>query len=180
MGFFNYKKAVSKFRNNEFVLDTISRLKEFDEFHCLRDSNLLLAGNIVNIFPKAPEEYIKWMSICNGGFLFDTTLLCMTEMDEQIGVEFSGLKEYNTRESYEDYALPVGYAVIAVRSYGDPICISEADNRIYLWDCEENAFTEIWKDFYNFLADEVDTALELIANEDLEPIPFKVKEDFEE
>lgn len=177
MGFFDYRKAVTKFKDNNYVLDTITRLKDFDEFHCLRNSNLLLAGKISDIIPKAPMEYIKWMSICNGGLLFDTTLLCVSSLDEQIGVEFSALNEYNTSESYKEYNLPDGYAVIAVRSYGDPICVSKSDNRVYLWDCEEMEFTEIWRDFYNFLADEVDTAIELIANEDLEPIPLKMNED---
>ena len=46
MGFFNYVKAASKFKDNAYVLETIKRLKDFDEFHCLRDSSLLLAGRI--------------------------------------------------------------------------------------------------------------------------------------
>ena len=36
MGFFNYVKAASKFKDNAYVLETIKRLKDFDEFHCLR------------------------------------------------------------------------------------------------------------------------------------------------
>ena len=55
MGFFNYVKAASKFKDNEYVLETIKRLKDFDEFHCLRDSSLLLAGRINQIIGKAPE-----------------------------------------------------------------------------------------------------------------------------
>lgn len=176
MGYFNYSKATSKFKNNELVLETIKRLKDFDEFHCLRDSNLLIAGNISKIVNKAPEEYIKWMSVCNGGLLFDTTLLSIDGQDTQIGAEFSTLEEYNTSLRIQGFMLPSGYSVIAIRSYGDPICISKADERIYLWDCEQEEFTDIWDTFYDFLADEVDTALELIANEDLEPIPLKVKE----
>ena len=176
MGFFNYVKASSRFKNNEYVLETIRRLKDFDEFHCLRDSNLLLAANINQIVGKAPEEYIKWMSVCNGGLLFDTTLLSIDCQDPQIGVDFSSLGEYNTSSAIQAFMLPSDYSVIAIRSYGDPICISKADDRIYLWDCEQRDFTDIWDTFYDFLADEVDTALELIANEDLEPIPLKVNE----
>ena len=85
MGFFNYVKAASKFKDNAYVLETIERLKDFDEFHCLRDSSLLLAGRINQIIGKAPEEYIKWMSVCNGGMLFDTTLLSIDSQDTQLG-----------------------------------------------------------------------------------------------
>lgn len=179
MGFFNYAKATSKFKNNEYVLQTIRRLKDFDEFHCLRDSNLLLAGSINQIIEKAPEEYIKWMSVCNGGMLFDTTLLSIDKRDKQIGIEFSSLEEYNNFRSVQKFMIPEGYSVIAIRSYGDPICVSKKNGKIYLWDCEQGDFTDIWDTFYDFLADEVDTALELIANKDLEPIPFKVNENDE-
>ena len=175
MGFLNYAKASSKFKNNEYVLETINRIKDFDEFHCLRDSSLLLAGSIGNILGKVPEEYVKWMSICNGGMLFDTNLLSVDSFDSKIGVEFATLEECNTSASLQEFNLPSGYSVIAVRSYGDPICVSKEDNRIYLWDCEQEDFTEIWETFYDFLADEVDTALELIANDDLDPIPLKVQ-----
>ena len=175
MGFFNYVKAASKFKDNEYVLETIKRLKDFDEFHCLRDSSLLLAGRINQIIGKAPEEYIKWMSVCNGGMLFDTTLLSIDSQDAQLGIEFSSLEEYNDFSGMQEFMLPSGYSVIAIRGYWDPICISKTDARIYLWDCEQGDFTDIWDTFYDFLADEVDTALELIANKDLEPMHMPLK-----
>lgn len=179
MGFFNYQKAYSKFNDDHFVTETIKRLQDFDEFHCLRDSSLLLAGKLSKIYGSAPEEYIKWMSVCNGGLLFDTELLSIDGMDKVIGIEFSTIEDYNTSEMLASVQLPEGYSVIAVRSYGDPICITKQDRKIYLWDCELGEFTDIWETFYDFLAEEVDTALELIANEDLEPIPLKLQESAE-
>lgn len=179
MGFFNYVKATSKFKNNENVLDTIKRLEAFDEFHCLRDSSLLLAGKINQIIEKAPEEYTKWMSVCNGGMLFDTTLLSIDNKDIQMGIRFSSLEEYNNLDDIKEFRLPSGYYIIAMRSYGDPICISKADDRIYLWDCEQGDFTDIWNTFYDFLADEVDTALELIANGDMAPVQIKINRNVE-
>ena len=114
MGFFNYVKAASKFKDNAYVLETIKRLKDFDEFHCLRDSSLLLAGKIDQIIGKAPEEYIKWMSVCNGGMLFDTTLLSIDSQDTQLGIEFSSLEEYNDFSGMQEFMLPPGYSVIAM------------------------------------------------------------------
>ncbi len=177
MGFFHYEKAVRKYRDQPDMLETIKRLHAFDAFHCLRDSSLLLAGKASDRLPCANPQYLSWLTVCSGGLLFDTTLVSITAEDPIIGVEFDTLDELNSTESQTMFMLPDGYYVIAVRSYGDPICLSKEDQRVYLWDCEHNAFTTIWEDFNNFLTDEVDTALELIANGDLDPIPCKTEED---
>ena len=174
MGFFNYDAAIRKFRENETMLETIQRIGMFDEFHCLRDSSLLTARKAAEWMPRANAGYLSWLSVCNGGLMFDTTLLSVFGMDNSLEVEFSTLEEYNNRESYQEFGLPEGYYVIALRSYGDPICLSAEDDRVYLWDCEEGDFTTIWNSFCDFLTDEVDTAIELIADDSLEPIPLKM------
>lgn len=174
MGLMNYEKVKRKFHDSDFVLEIVRRLEAFDTFHCLRDSTLLLASKGTELFSGMAKAYVRWLTVCNGGLLFDTTLLSVTAFDEALGFEFSTLREYNTPETYRDYGLPEGYFIVALRSYGDPICLSQADSRVYLWDSEEGMFSTIWETFFDFLADEVDTALELIAHEDLEPIPFKV------
>jgi len=180
MGFFDYAKAANKYKGNELMLETIKRLMSFDEYHCLRNSSLLIGKKAAEAVPKAVEQYIGWMTVCNGGLLFDTTLLSVTELDKELDIEFSTLEEYNNAETYGEMELPEGYFIIGMRSYGDPICLSAADDRVYLWDCEEGDFTTIWNDFINFLADEVDTAIDLIANDDLDPIPLKMDGEDEE
>lgn len=174
MAFFDYGKAANKYRNDELMMETLKRLRSFDEYHCLRNSNLLVGGRVGEKLPRANQQYIGWMTVCNGGLLFDTTLLSETAMDRELDIEFSSLEEYNNEEIYGEMELPEGYYIIGIRSYGDPICLSSKDDQVYLWDCEENDFTTVWKDFYNFLADEVDTAIDLIANDDLDPIPLKM------
>ncbi len=177
MGFFNYEKACGKYRGNADVMAILRLLHEFDEFHCLRNSSPLLASRIVGKIPHAAPEYLAWMTVCNGGLLFDTTLLSVSAEDAELGVEFSTLDEYNGADAYEELGLIEGYSVIGLRSYGDPICLSHADSRVYLWDRQEQEFTDVWNCFYDFLADEINGALELIENEDLEPIPIKLAGD---
>jgi len=41
MGYFNYEIAKEQFKNNEFVLETIKRLQDFDKFHKRRREFLL-------------------------------------------------------------------------------------------------------------------------------------------
>jgi hypothetical protein len=176
MGLLNYRKAVSKYQDNPSVMETLRRLRDFDEFHCLRDSSLMVGKEAGALLPRPNPAYIGWMSVCEGGLLFDTTLLCVQAEDPDLGVSFSTLAEYNTPEGYQEFGLPDGYFIIGIRSYGDPICLSGQDDAVYLWDCEESAFTTIWDTFFDFLGDEVDSAIELIANGDLEPVPLKLQD----
>lgn len=175
MGILDYKKAASKFKGEKNVLEILACLRDFDEFHCLRDSNLLLAGKVENFVASPPKDYIKWMTICNGGLLFDTTLLSVDAYDKALEVEFSTLEDYNTPAAHQEFMLPEGFSIIGLRSYGDPICVSASDSRVYLWNCEAEDFTTIWDSFFDFLADDINEAMELIANEDLEPIPLKLE-----
>ena len=174
MGLFNYTKAKNKYRNNDDMLETIRRLKDFDEFHCLRDSNLLVADSVSSMIPFPNKEFIGWMTICDGGLLFDTTLLSVQEFDNKLNLEFSTFSQYNEKQSYEEFGLPAGYYIIGIRSYGDPICISSENSKIYLWDCEQGEFTTIWENFYDFVGDEVDSAIDLLKTKDLSPIPLKI------
>lgn len=178
MGYFNYEIAKEQFKNNEFVLETIKRLQDFDEFHCLRDTVPHSLKSVSTILSNVPDEYFEWLSVCNGGMLFDTTLLSVDAHDPQIGLDFSTLAEYNTSSNKQGCILPDGYSIIALRSDGAPICVIDnwrlpISSHIYLFD-EKGSITDIWNTFYDFLAEEVDTALELIANKDLEPIPLKI------
>jgi hypothetical protein len=173
MGFFDYEKARVKYRENAFVLETIDRLEDFDEFHCLRNSSLLVGCKAAKLLPYPNQQYITWASVCDGGMLFDTTLLSVVADDPEMDIEFSTLSEYNNEEQYEEFGLPKGFFCIGIRSYGDPICLSDHDEKVYLWDCEKQEIDTIWETFFDFLADEVDSSIELIAKEVLEPIPIK-------
>ena len=174
MAVFDYNRAWQKYKEVPMMLETIKRLQDFDIFHYLRGSNLLLAEKASQLLPHHNQEYIAWMTVCDGGLLFDTTLLSVQAYDSDLDISFSSLEEYNTQEAHQEFALPQGYFCIAIRSYGDPICLSDHDSKVYLWDCEQEAFDTIWDSFEDFLADETDTAIELIGNGDLEPIPVKM------
>ena len=179
MGFFDYVKAVRKFRDQEDVLETIRRMKQFDGFHLLRNSSLRTGARAGEMLPRANSQYIAWMTVCGGGYLFDTTLLSVEEEDPDLGLSFDTLADYNTPEARRELALPEGYFVIAVRNYGDPICLSAEDDRVYLWNMEEGEFETIWDCFYDFLGDETDTAIEIIGNGDMEPVPIKFQDEEE-
>lgn len=180
MSLLNYESALRRFDGQELMCEAIAKMQQFDLFTCLRGANLLEGSAVAKWLPHGVPQYLRWCGVCGGGLLFDTTLLCWTEHDAELDLDFDTLQEHNTPQALAEYGLPAGYTVIAVRSYGDPICLSHTDEQVYLWNCEDGAFETVWASFADFVADETDTAIELIAEGALAPIPFKLAEDEEE
>lgn len=175
MGYFDYKIARKRYINNKFMSLIIDCLEDMDQYHLLRDVGVSRGGFCE--LPDSAEEYKTWLSICDGGLLFSTTLLGVSSYDEELELSFSTLQEYNTKEKYSLYHLPDGYFIVAILNYGAPVCLSTSDERIYLWDTQENKFTTIWDSFADFLADEYNTAVQMIEDDALEPVPMKSAEE---
>lgn len=173
MGHLNYEAAKRNYKTDSFMIQIIDCLQEMDCYHLLRSDEQKYDLPFLTV----NDDYKKWLSVCDGGLLFSTTLLSLSAYDEELDLSFSTLQEFNTQEKWKYYKLPAGYAVIALLNYGDPICVSESDSKIYLWDTQENEFTTIWDSFADFLADEYNTAAQMIEDGALEPVPMKLTEE---
>lgn len=173
MGLFDYDVARRQFNNDSLITQIINCLEDEDCYHLLRCGN----ENAEIPFQTPNEEYKQWLFVCDGGLLFSTTLLGITDYDEKLDLSFSTLQEYNTQKQKRLYGLPKGFHVIAVLNYGDPICVSDSDSKVYLWDTQENEFATVWESFADFLADEYNTAIQMIQEGALEPVPMKVTEE---
>lgn len=173
MGFFNYVQARKIYKDNKIMALVINGLEDMDQYHLLRSPNV---NSRIFKFADTAEEFKKWLSVCDGGLLFSTTLLGFDEYDEELEISFSTLQEWNTKQKHEVLGLPEGYLVIALLNYGDPICLSSSDSKVYLWDSSEMAFTTVWDSFADFLADEYNTALQMVEDDALEPVPMKMEE----
>ena len=173
MGFLNYVQARKAYRDNKIMSLVIDGLEDMDQYHLLRSPS---ANSIPFKFPDTAEEFKHWLSVCDGGLLFSTTLLGLDEYDEELDISFSTLREYNTKQKHKLLGLPESYLVIALLNYGDPICLSPSDSKVYLWDSSEMAFTTVWDSFADFLADEYNTAIQMVEDDALEPVPMKMEE----
>lgn len=175
MGFMDYEKA-QKVYVVEPMMESVKRLIDFDVFHCLLSGGVNAALKVQEKYGRVPVQLLEWLKLCDGGLLFDTVMLSTKEFDKELGLEFDTYDELNSRGVVEGYNLPKGYVIFAMRSYGDPICFSikEDDDRIYLWNCEENRFDDIWDSFEDWLAEEIDDAIRLIADNVLQPLSIKL------
>lgn len=172
MGFLNYIQARKTYRDNKIMSLVIDGLEDMDQYHLLRSPSV--NSSIIKL-PDTAEEFKNWLRVCDGGLLFSTTLLGVDNFDKELEISFSTLREWNTKQKHELLGLPEGYLVIALLNYGDPICLSLSDSKVYLWDLSEMAFTTVWDSFANFLADEYNTAVQMVEDEALEPVPMKME-----
>ena len=172
MEFFNYAKARKIYKDNKIMSLVIDGLEDMDQYHLLRSCSV--RKNSFKL-PDIAQEFKTWLSVCDGGLLFSTTLLGLDSYDEVLDISFSTLQEWNTRQKRNLLGLPEGYLVIALLNYGDPICLSSSDSKIYLWDTSEMVFTTVWDSFADFLADEYNTAVQMLEDDALETVPLKME-----
>ena len=176
MGFVNLEALKSAY-NTEPMVGNVERLIDFDMFHCLRAGSPETARRLGEKYPCFPKEYLKWLEICDGGLLFDTSMMCTEEHDDELDLDFDTYDELNSEDALSDYDLPEGYVVFALLSFGAPVCFSvdKEDEKVYLWDPEEGEFTDIWDNFTYWLTEEIDSAVSMIADGDLDPLEVKLE-----
>jgi hypothetical protein len=172
----DYLKMKEEFDGNEVMIDNISRLEMFDIFHCLLASNENVGNEIANEYNIKNEELRKWLKYCDGGLLFDTVVLSKQAYDEENDMEFDSYEDYN--KDKEKYDLDEKYFIIGFRSYGDIICINMAEDnsKIYLLNIETGEFDQTWDSFTDWLAEEIDEGIQLIADDILDPIEAKLED----
>lgn len=165
-----------EFKDNERMIENIERLQEFDLFHYLLSSSEKLKNEISNEYNIKMDELKKWLKYCDGGLLFDTVLLSKQAYDKENNLEFDNYDDYNKNK--KDYGLDDKFCIIGLRSYGDLICINteENDDKVYLLNLETGEFDDIWCSFTDWMIEEIDEAINLIAEDVLDPIPVKLKE----
>lgn len=172
----DYTKMKEEFKNSQMMLDDIENLQEFEEYQYLLVGNENTKNDIINKYNIKNEEFKNWLKYCDGGLLFDTVLLSQKAYDKEKDLEFDSYDDYN--KDKKSYGLDEKFCVIGFRSYGALICVNteENDNQVYLLDVEKGEFTDIWNTFVDWITEEINEAIKLIADETLEPIPAKIED----
>ena len=175
MGILDHQLLLRSF-TSDVMKENIERLKFFDIYHCLRKASFSAAIKAQEKLRKIPVSFLEWMKYCDGGLLFDTVMLSSRGYDEELDLDFDTFDDYNAKDIKEEMALPEGYSVFAIRSYGDPICFNfeNNDGKVYLWNIERSIFEEVWDSFDIWLSSEINSAIELVEEDVLDPLAIKL------
>lgn len=175
MSLFSVKESYEYFTNDKMI-ESLKRLEVFDIYHCLLKGSLSSSIKAVSYLKYAPQGYLIWEKCCDGGLLFDTVLLSTKSHDKELDLDFDSFEDCNSQTFRDDANLDERFSVFAIRSYGDPLCFDKVakDGRVYLWNREDKCVEVIWDTFEDWLADEIDSAIRLIADGALEPLEIKL------
>ena len=175
MAILNHLVLLDSF-TDDVMKDNVEKLECFKLYHCLRRSSTSSIDLYRKKWGALPEKFYQWLKVCDGGLLFDTVMLSINGYDRELDLNFETFDEYNAASSKEEIRLPSEYFVFAIRSYGDPICFNSLtnDGKVYLWNMEESVFEEVWDSFDIWLSSEINSAIELVEEDVLDPLAIKL------
>jgi hypothetical protein len=158
------------------------RLKDYDVFHCLLAGSSERTEAVKKRVVSLPRDFIKWLNVCDGGMLFDTAILTTKSHNAELDLPFETYGEYYDAELRKGKNISDDWFVFAVAVHSDVFFfdMSKKDGQVYQWDVEESKIYAIWPTFEDWLTDQINEAVELIANEQLEPLDIKLEVDSDE
>jgi hypothetical protein len=177
MSFVNYDLLLKAYPNG-LMRENILKLQKFDAFHCLLAGTNESANAVKKRVSSIPNDFEKWLYSCNGGMLFDTTLLSTKSFDDQIKLSFETFAYCYDDKFREAIQLPDSFFVFAIAVHSDLFCFDTkmCDGKVYQWDAENCEVYTAWNSFEDWLTDQINDAIDLIANEELEPLDIKLED----
>lgn len=178
MAFINYQKVANKFISEQ-MKKNINTLKDFDVFHCLLDGDEHSATAVTKRVKGLPDQFINWIEVCNGGLLFDTVMLSTKSYDYELELPFDTYGEYFNIDLRKEYCLSDNWFVFAHAIHSDVYFfdMDKSDGQVYQWDVENFEIYAIWQTFNDWLTYLINEAVEMIAEEELEPLDVKLEFD---
>lgn len=162
--------------------EACDRLGRFELYHLLFKPTMTDKLHTAEQFAFAPKDYLKWTQLCAGGSLQICELFGVRGEDRETGLKY-GRYDAGQREA-EKAGLPAGYHVFAEANFGDYYCFREPsdgtrDDCVYQWGLHEGEVVLVWDSFSDWLAEQVNMWVEMIADDELDPIGYKMEDHHE-
>ena len=173
MSFINYELLEKAYQDGD-MKENAEALKTLDLFHCLFAATPESAAKTKEGIDGLPEDFLKWIEICDGGMLFRTALFCADSHNTEFDLEFDSYDGYNNAEFKEKWHLPDNWFIFAKSICFDLYFfdLSKKDGKVYSW--YESEISGEWCTFEDWLIAETDTAVEDIMDETTEPLGIKL------
>jgi len=176
MPFVDYGLLINKYPVGH-MSENIQALKEFDMFHCLLAGSPERAAAVNSRVPDLPKDFLQWLEVCDGGMLFDTTMLTTKSRDNELGIDFYTYGDFSNAELRQELNLPKEWFVFAIAVHSDIFFFdtTKKDGKVYQWDVEDEVLYMEWTTFEDWLNDEIHEAIEQIADDNLLPLAIKTR-----
>ena len=176
MPFVDYKLLQNKYPSGR-MKENVRLLKKFDVFHCLLAGSTEKAAAVKKRVSGLSEDFLKWLEVCDGGMLFDTTMLTTKTHDAGLDLDFETYASYCKSELRKDKNILDEWFVFAVAVHSDVFFfdMNKKDAQVYQWDIEEQKIYKSWSSFEDWLSDQISETVGLIAEEQLMPMGVKME-----
>ena len=172
------KKAAKELKGTPLE-DAINKLSRFDMYHLLFKPLMSSVLHTAERFSFAPEEYLQWSNYCAGGDLQTIEFLGEKGFDKETGVKFGTFDMYV--QDGKIAGVSSEYAIFAVANFGDFFCFRKTsdetrDSAVYQWGTHEEDVVLVWDSFADWLSDQVNIWVNMIAENELDPIGLKMED----
>jgi len=180
MPLINYDSLSAKYAAGS-MLKNIRLIKEFDIFHCLLAGSPARADTVKKRVANLPDDFLKWLEVCDGGLLFDTIMLTTKSHDDALDLDFYTYGDFFNVELRQSINLSKNWFVFAIAVHDDIYFFDteKKDGQVYQWDVEDNTIYAYWPTFEDWLSDQIHEAIGLIADELIYPMGIKMEVDNE-
>ena len=175
-------ESVNQICNNECMKENIRRLKNYDAFHCLLAGSAKSANAVNKRIVGLPVSFLEWLEVCNGGMLFDTAMLTTVTYNRELNLSFETYGDYCDVTLRKTKRISDDWFVFATAVHSDVFFfdMGKKDGKVYQWDVELYKVYAEWDNFEDWLTAQINEAVVLIANGDLEPLDIKLEVDSNE
>ena len=176
MSFVDYDLLTQTYPSGQ-MKENIQLLREFDIFHCLLAGSHTRAGAVKKRVANLPDDFQKWLEVCDGGVLFDTIMLTTKSYDAELDFNFYTYGNFFNAELRQSINIPESWFIFAVAVHDDVFFfdMGKKDGQVYQWDIEEKTIYAFWYTFEDWLSDQIHEAIGLIADEIIEPLVIKME-----
>jgi len=174
--FINYS-LLNQIYPSGYMNENIKLLKDFDIFHCLLAGSLDRSAAVKKRAANLPQDFLIWLEACDGGMLFDTTMLTTKTHDDALDLDFYTYGYFYKDKLIQCINLSKNWFVFAFAVHDDVFFfdIERNDGKVYQWDVEEKKIYAFWNTFEDWLSDQIHEAIGLIADELLFPAGIKLE-----
>jgi len=156
--------------------ENVRLLNEFDLFHCLLAGNTERADAVKRRVADLPMDFLSWLEVCDGGMLFDTSMLTTKSPDPELNLDFYTYRDFFNAKLRQNINLSQNWFIFAVAVHDDVFFfdMEKKDGQVYQWDVEENTIYAYWSTFEDWLSDQINEAVGMIADGLLNPMNIKL------
>ena len=156
------------------MAEAAKTLQALDPYHCLIAATPKTTAKITKMASSLPQDFLKWIEVCDGGLLFSTTLFCTETYKSKLTVPLDTYNRVNNTKSKEKTGLSSECFIFAESIGNDYFFFDTAKNDGKVYECYGSTITGTFNSFEQWLFNQLDLIKQAVKNGTAEPLGLKL------